>query len=59
VWYFILSELYRLHLKRVFGPKEEKVISEWRKFHNKELQNSLTLRNFVTTIKSRRMKSAG
>jgi len=41
-WSFTLREERRLRafenrvLKRIIGPKREKVIREWRKLHNKE-----------------------
>jgi len=44
-------------LMRIFGPKRDKVIREWRKLHN-EL-NYLYSRNIVWVIKSRRMRCVG
>ena len=45
-------------LRRVFGPKRDKVTGEWRKLHNKELSNLYCLPNTVRVVKSRRMRWA-
>jgi hypothetical protein len=29
-------------LRRIFGPKRDKVTGEWRRFHNEELQEIFT-----------------
>ena len=44
-------------LRRVFGPKRDEVIREWKKLHNEELSNLYTysLPNIVQGVKSRRM----
>jgi len=42
-------------LRRVFGPKRDKVTGEWRKLHNEELSNLYSLPNIVRVVKSRRM----
>jgi hypothetical protein len=44
--------------RRVYGPKRDEVTREWRKLHNKELNNLYSL-NIVRAIKSRRMRLAG
>jgi hypothetical protein len=41
-------------LRRIFGPKRDKVTGEWRKLHN-EL-NDLYSPNIIRVIKSRIMK---
>jgi transcription termination factor 2 len=46
-------------LRRIFGPKRDKVTGEWRKLHNEELHDLYSLSNIVRLIKSRRMKWAG
>jgi hypothetical protein len=55
-------------LRRIFGPKRDEVAWEWRKLHNKELNNlysgvlffnSQNLRNIVQAIKLRRKRWAG
>ena len=46
-------------LRRIFGPKRDKVTGEWRKLHNKELNNLYSSPNIVQVIKSRRMRWAG
>ena len=46
-------------LRRVFGPKRNKVTGEWRKLHNKELSDLYSLPNVVWVVKSRRMRWAG
>jgi hypothetical protein len=45
LWSITLREERRLRvfesgvLRRVFGPKRDEVIREWRKLHNEELNN--------------------
>jgi hypothetical protein len=46
-------------LRRIFGPKRDEVMEEWRKLHNKELNGLYFLPNFVRVIKSRRLRWAG
>jgi hypothetical protein len=45
-------------LRRVFGPKRDGVIWEWRKLHNEGLNYLYCSPNIVREIKSRRMKWA-
>jgi hypothetical protein len=42
-------------LRRIFGPKRDKVTGEWRKLHNEELNDLYSLPNIVRVVKSRRM----
>ena len=61
-WSYTLREERRLcvfenRLLRIFGPKRDEVIREWRKLHNEEL-NCLYSPD-IRAIKSRRMKLAG
>jgi hypothetical protein len=46
-------------LRRVLGPKRDEVAGEWRKLHNKELNDRYSLSNIVRVVKSRRMRWAG
>ena len=46
-------------LRRVFGPKRDKVTGEWRKQHIEELNDLYSLPNIVRVVKSRRMRWAG
>jgi hypothetical protein len=46
-------------LRRVFGPKRDEVMGEWRKLRNEELNGLYSLPNIVRVIKSRRMRWAG
>jgi hypothetical protein len=46
-------------LKRIFWPKREKVTGEWRKLHNKELNDLYSSPKIVRVIKLRRMRWAG
>ena len=46
-------------LRGIFGPKGDEVREEWRKLHNKKLNNLYSLPNIVRVIKSRRMRWAG
>ena len=45
-------------LRRIFGSKRDKVTGEWRKLHNKELNDLYSLPNIVRVVKSRRMRWA-
>jgi hypothetical protein len=46
-------------LRRVFGPKRDKVTGEWRKLHNEDLNDLYSLPNIVRVIKLRRMRWVG
>ena len=46
-------------LRRIFGPKRDEVIGEWRKLHNEELNDLYCSPNIVWMIKWRRMRWAG
>jgi hypothetical protein len=46
-------------LKKIFGPKRDEVIGEWRKLHNEELHDLYSSPSIIRIIKSRRMRWAG
>jgi hypothetical protein len=46
-------------LRRVFGPKWQKVAGDWRRLHNEELHNFCASRNIIRVIKSKRIKWVG
>jgi hypothetical protein len=46
-------------LRRIFGPKREKVAGGWRRLYNKELHNLSGSPNIIRVIKSRMMRWAG
>jgi len=63
-WPFTLREERRLRVfenkvpRRIFGPKRGEGTGEWRKLHNKELNDLYSSPNIVRVIKSRRIKWA-
>jgi hypothetical protein len=44
-------------LRRIFGPKRNEVVGDWRK--NEELHNLYCSSSIIRVIKSRRMRLAG
>jgi hypothetical protein len=61
-WPLTLREKHRLRmfenrvLRRIFGPKRDEVIGEWRKLHNEELRDLYSSPSITRIIKSKRMK---
>jgi len=64
-WLLTLREEHRLRvfenrvLRRIFGPRRDKVTGEWKKLHNEELNDLCFSPSIVRVIKSRRMRWAG
>jgi hypothetical protein len=64
-WSLTVREEYKVRvfenmvLRRIFGPKRDRVIGGWRKLHNKELHNLYSSPSIIRIIKSRRMRWAG
>jgi hypothetical protein len=64
-WSLTLREEHRLRvsenrvLSRIFGPKRDEVIGDWRKLHYDELHNLNYLAVIVRMMKSRRMRWTG
>jgi hypothetical protein len=58
-WSLTLNEQHRLRvfenrvLGRIFGPKTDEVMGEWRKLHNGELHNLYSSPDIIRQIKSR------
>jgi hypothetical protein len=46
-------------LRRIFGPRRDEVMEEWRKLHNEELRDLCSSPSIIRIIKSRRMRWAG
>ena len=65
IWSLTLREEGRLRVfgnrevRRIFGPKRDKVTGEWRGLHNEELNDLYSSSNIIGVIKSRRMGWAG
>jgi hypothetical protein len=43
-------------LRRIFGPKRNKVTGGWRKLHNEELRDLYSLPSIIRIIMSTRMR---
>ena len=46
-------------LRRIFGPRKDEVMGEWRRLHDEKLNDLYYSLNIVQVIKSRRMRWAG
>jgi hypothetical protein len=46
-------------LRRIFGPKRDEELGDWRRLHNKGLNDFYSPPNIIPVIKSRRMRWAG
>jgi hypothetical protein len=46
-------------LRKIFGPRRDEVIREWRKVHNEDLNDLYSSSNIFRVIKSRRMRWDG
>jgi hypothetical protein len=61
-WSLTLREEQRLRefenraLRRIFGPKRDEVMGEWRKLHNEELRDLYSLPSIIRIIKLSRMR---
>jgi hypothetical protein len=64
-WSLTVREEHKLRvfentlLRRIFGPKRDRVTGSWRKLHNEELHNLYSSPSIIRIIKSRRMRWAG
>jgi hypothetical protein len=64
-WSLTLREEHRLRLfenrmlRRIFVPKRDEVMGEWRKMHSGEVHNLYSSLDIIRQIKSRRMRWAG
>jgi hypothetical protein len=45
-------------LRRIFGPKRDEVMGDWRKLHNEELHNLYSSPSILRMIKLRRRREA-
>jgi hypothetical protein len=64
-WSLTLREEQRLRvfetrvLRRIFSPKRDEKVGDWRTLHNEELHNLYSSKNITRMIKSMRMRWAG
>jgi hypothetical protein len=64
-WSLTLREEHRLRafenreLRRIFGPKRDEIMGQWRKLHSGELHNLYSSTDTIRQIKSRRVRWAG
>jgi hypothetical protein len=64
-WSLTVREEHKLNvfenrvLRRIFGPKRDRVTGGWRKLYNEELHNLYSSQTIMRIIKSRRMRWAG
>jgi hypothetical protein len=62
IWYLTVREKHKLRvfenrvLRRIFGPKRDRVTGGWRKLHNGELHNLYSSPSIIRITKSRRMR---
>jgi hypothetical protein len=54
-----LRVLEKRVLRRIFGPKRDKITGEWRKLHGEGLNDLYLSPNSIWVVKSRRMTWAG
>jgi hypothetical protein len=64
-WSLTLREEHRLRmfenrvLRRIFGPKKDEMMGEWRKLHNEDLRDLYFSPSIIRIIKSKRMMWVG
>jgi hypothetical protein len=59
-WSLTVREEYKLRvLRRIFGPKRDRVKGGWRKLHTEELHNLYSSPRIIRIIKSRMKRWAG
>jgi len=64
-WLLTLKEERKLRvfenmvLRRIFGPRRNKLTGEWRRLHNEDLNDLYSSPNIVQVIKWRRMRLVG
>jgi hypothetical protein len=58
-FYITFFSLCSKKLRRIFSPKRDEVIGDWRKLHNEEPHNLYSSPNIIRMIKSRRLRWVG
>jgi hypothetical protein len=46
-------------LRRIFGPKRDKMVGGWRKLHNEEFHNLYSSPSIIRILKSRKFRWVG
>jgi hypothetical protein len=57
--HFLYALIENRMLRRIFGPKREEVVGDWRRLHSEGIHNLYTSPDIISVIKSRKMGWVG